>query len=312
LKRLTAYPRKRIVFAGVGVGVAAVVATGVALATTFTNAGSISITDAPPKPTTATPYPSPIAVSALVGQITDVNVSMNGLTHSAPDDIDVLVTNPGGGKVIIMSDAGDTFPVSQAITLTFDDAASGSLPDTTMLSGGTFKPTNYGTSGTDDPFCFGEPLDESGFPAPAPASPYSSALSAFNTQAPNGTWNVYVTDDCAGGTGSFAGGWTVDIATNPTGVTVTSLTSAPAKSGVTVRWRTSSEAQIAGFNVYRANTKLNKRLIGARHAGVAHGSAYSLLDRGVRKGASYTYRLQVVGLDGKRSWYGATAIYLAS
>jgi subtilisin-like proprotein convertase family protein len=290
---------------------AAVVATGVALATSFTNAGTITITDLPPKPTKATPYPSAIAVSGLVGQITDVNVSLNGLTHSAPDDIDALVTSPGGGKVIVMGDAGDTFPVSQAITLTFDDAASGSLPNTTMLAAGTFKPTNYGSSGADDPFCTGEPLDESGFPAPAPASPYSSALSAFNQQAPNGTWNLYVTDDCPGGTGTFAGGWTVDIATNPTGVAVAGLTSRAASGGVSVRWRTTSETDIAGFNVYRATTKLNKRLIEARHPGRRQGGAYSLIDRAVRKGAVYTYRLQVVGLDGKRTWFGATAIHLA-
>ena len=309
MRGLTGFPKRCLIV--VCVLLAAVVATGVALAVTFTNSGAISITDAVPKPTKATPYPSAIAVSGLAGTITDVNVTLNGLTHSAPDDIDVLVTSPGGGKVLVMSDAGDTFPVSQAINLTFDDSASSSLPDSTSLSGGTYKPTNHGSTGADDPFCVGEPDETTaGFPTPAPASPYSSALSAFQGQVANGTWNIYVTDDCAGGTGSFASGWTLDITMGPTAVTVAGLTSWPVKGGVRVHWRTSVETQIAGFNVYRANAKLNKRLISARHAGVARGDAYSLVDRKVRKGGTYTYRLQVVGLDGKRSWFGATSIQL--
>lgn len=292
--------------------VAGAVTVGVAFGTPFTNAATITISDPMgSNPVAASPYPSPIAVSGLVGQISDVNVTFNDFTHSAPDDVDALVTSPGGGKVIVMSDAGDTNPVNSAIDLTFDDAAASSLTDTGTLTSGTFKPSNYGSSGADDPFCTGEP-DPDAFVSTAPAGPYSSTLAAFNTQSPNGTWNLYIVDDCDGASGSIAGGWTVDITTNPTGVAVAGLTSRAVKAGVSVRWTTSSETAIAGFNVYRANAKLNKRLIGARHSGLARGGAYSVVDRAARKGGVYTYRLQVVGLDGKKSWFGATSIHVAS
>jgi subtilisin-like proprotein convertase family protein len=299
--------RKRLVAVAIAIG--ALTVTAVALAATFTNATPIAIGDAGTKPTPASPYPSAIAVSGLTGTIGDVNVTLNNFTHSAPDDVDVLVTSPAGGKVLIMSDAGDTFPVSQSSNLTFDDGAPTSLPDDTAITAGAYKPSNYGSSGGSDPFCTGEP-DPEVFPAPAPGPTYSAALAAFNTQAPNGTWNIYITDDCAGGSGSFAGGWTLDITTTPTAVTVASLTSEPVKGGVRVRWRTSAETQIAGFNVYRAKARLNQHLIAARHSGLAQGSGYTLVDRAARKGRTYTYRLQVVGLDGKGTWFGATSIHL--
>src|SRR5262249_17272527 len=46
--------------------------------------GAITINDAAP----ATPYPSNCVISGLSGAITDVNVLINGLSHTYPDDID--------------------------------------------------------------------------------------------------------------------------------------------------------------------------------------------------------------------------------
>ena len=292
-------------------GVAGVVAS-TALAATFPASAPITIGDAGAKPTKASPYPSSISVGGLGGTITDVNVTLNGFRHEGPDDVDVLVASPTGTPVLLMSDAGDDYPLVTGIDLVFDDGASQQLPDKTQLSAGTYRPTNYGSSGADESFCASEP-DPEAFPAPAPSAPYSGALSTFVGQSPNGIWNLYVTDDCIGSHGTIASGWTLDVATNvPTAVGVSRFTSRPARGGVRVTWRTSSEARIAGFNVYRARSKLNKRLIAARHAGLARGDAYALLDRTARRGGTYTYRLQVVCLDGRKTWFGATSIRLAS
>ena len=300
--------RPRKLHLGILLVVAAGVAVTAALATSFQNGGLITINDL----STATPYPSQIAVSGLVGPITDVNVTLKSFRHSAPDDVDVLVTSPGGGKVVLMSDAGDLSAVSPGIDLTFDDDATISLPDESHIDPNTYKPTNYGTSGPGESGCEGEALDENGFPGAAPSAPYSSTLAAFNTQPPNGTWNLWVDDDCLDGTGFFDNGWSVDIQTNPTGVAVARLTSRPVPSGVSVRWTTSAETEIAGFNVYKGLAKLNKRLVSARHPGSARSATYTVIDRAVREGGTYTYRLQVVGLDGKKAWFGATSIRLAS
>ncbi|MGA9768898.1 MAG: HYR domain-containing protein [Blastocatellia bacterium] len=146
----------------------------------------------------ATPYPSNISVSGQTGLVTSVTLTLNNLSHTFPDDIDILLVGPGGQNAIVMSDVGSSTPVS-GITLTLDDAAANSLPDTGPLVSGTFKPTNAG--GVDI------------FPAPAPPLSGGSALSIFNGTDPNGTWSLYIRDDTGTESGSLAGGWCLSIMT---------------------------------------------------------------------------------------------------
>jgi hypothetical protein len=81
--------------------------------------------------------------------------------------------------------------------------------------------------------------------------------------------------------------------------------------GTVVRWRTASELDAAGFNVYRAwharRTRLNRRLVPA--VGGAAGHAYRWLDRGARRTGS-RYWIQAVNLDGSFSWFGPAAARL--
>ena len=148
--------------------------------------------------TTASIYPSNASVAGLVGPITDVNVTLTGLTHTFPDDIDILLVAPSGASATIMSDAGAGLDVS-SINLTLDDQAPTALPDASQLTTGTFQPANYVTPDS--------------FPAPAPPSfGTGSALSAFNGSDPNGTWSLYLVDDTVGDTGSLTG-WTLAVTT---------------------------------------------------------------------------------------------------
>src|SRR6185369_4018183 len=128
----------------------------------FANSSSITI----PSGATASPYPSTISVSGLAGVVTKVTVSLFGLSHTFPDDVDILLVSPAGQKVMLMSDAGGGTDISNAI-LFFDDAASTTLPNTNAIGSiGTYLPTDF------EP---GETL-----PGPAPAGPYSATLSSFN------------------------------------------------------------------------------------------------------------------------------------
>ena len=161
---------------------------------TFTNAAPITINDN----SAATPYPSNIAVSGLSGTILKVTVKLNGVSHTFPDDIDVLLVGPGG-NLIIMSDVGGSTAVT-GITLTLDDAAAAGLPDAGPLVSGTFKPTNIGAG------------DAFAAPAPAPSA-NTTFSSTFNGTSPNGTWSLYVVDDLGGDTGSIATGWQLIIST---------------------------------------------------------------------------------------------------
>jgi len=82
---------------------------------------------------------------------------------------------------------------------------------------------------------------------------------------------------------------------------------------VILKWRTTTEAQIAGFNVYRKMkngqwTMENGQLIQAKQAGNVSGAGYRFRDLKVKQGASYQYRLQVVYLDGRTEWAGLVKV----
>jgi subtilisin-like proprotein convertase family protein len=164
----------------------------------FSNTAPITINDSASPPTAATPYPSNLAVSGLTGNIVGVTVTLTNLSHTFPDDIDVLLVGPTGASALLMSDVGGSTAASN-ITLTFDDNAVASLPDTGPLVSGTFKPTDVGTGDT--------------FPAPAPAPTGNTLLSIFNGTNPNGTWKLYVVDDAPSNAGSIAGGWSLNLLT---------------------------------------------------------------------------------------------------
>ncbi len=167
---------------------------------TFANTASIN---AGPPAGAGSPYPSDIFVSGLPGNILDVNVTLHSVNHNRPDDLDILLVGPLGQSVILTSDAcGNLNP--NGANFTFDDEASGPLPDTdggTPCPTGTYQPWNYSGS------------DNDGYFAPAPAGPYGSTLSVFDGTNPNGTWSLYVVDDNDSYGGPISGGWSLIIET---------------------------------------------------------------------------------------------------
>ena len=88
---------------------ALVVAAAPAAAVVFSNTGAITMPDPNcTDPDIASPYPSNIVVSGLTGTITDVNVTLTGITHPFEGDIEVLLVGPSGGSqnITLLSDAG--------------------------------------------------------------------------------------------------------------------------------------------------------------------------------------------------------------
>jgi Ca2+-binding RTX toxin-like protein len=184
--------------------------------TTFANSGPILIPDSGP----ALPYPSTINVSGLSAAVTDVDVTLNNVTHTFPDDIDVLLVGPRGQNVIVMSDAGGFDPIADT-TLSFDDSAAAFVPDDTTPAPGAYKPTDSVETGEENDT----------FSAPAPGGPYSEELAAFNGTDPNGTWSLYVFDDAPPDSGDIEG-WSLRIAV------AAPTTAAPTISGDAVNNRT--------------------------------------------------------------------------
>lgn len=190
---------------------------------TFTNSAAISVpgsgTSGP-----AAPYPSTIFVSGPIGgAITDVNVILDGVTHTFPDDLDVLVVSPFGDAVLIMSDACGADDIN-GFFWRFDDEAAAPMTDSTLTGCFPFdvQPTNYGTGDT--------------FEGSAPAGPYAGSLSAFDNENPNGTWRLFVMDDVASDIGTINDGWELEITTEPYEILIPATgTSGPADPYPSVR-----------------------------------------------------------------------------
>ncbi len=161
----------------------------------YTSTGAITITS-PTNGAPALPYPSVIDVAGLTGSVSKVAVTLNNLSHTFAQDLDIMLVGPAGQKVILMSDAGGAFAINNA-TLNFDDAATAGLPFNTLISSGTYRPTNY--------------VSADSWPPPAPAGAFSTALSAFNGTSPQGQWSLYVVDDTLGDEGNIAGGWSLNF-----------------------------------------------------------------------------------------------------
>jgi len=175
----------------------------------FTNSSAISINDTGSPPTVADLYPSTISIAGVDSgeTITHVSVTLYGLTHTYPSDLDIVLEGPDGQLSMLMSQVGGTatkLPVSN-LTLTLDDSAANSLPLDSALTPGTFKPTRLNPT---LPFEFSSP-------APAGSANAPATLSVFNGANPNGTWSLFVLDDSSPDSGSIPLGWSMSVETIP-------------------------------------------------------------------------------------------------
>jgi hypothetical protein len=183
------------------------------VATQFCNAdGTITIPSTGSSPVAAAPYPSNVIVSGLTGTITGMRVTLFDAQHGNPDDVDILLVGPGGQNIILMSDAGGGAGLDAAATMTFSDAAPEQLSDTSVISTGAYRPSNFST--VTDTFAAGAPPAPYGNPGPGAPPPNSATLaSIFNGTDPNGTWRLYVSDDTASSNGGTISGWCLEIGT---------------------------------------------------------------------------------------------------
>jgi len=161
----------------------------------------------------STPYPSTINVSGEVGTITNLAVTLHGMSHTYPGDVNVLLVGPGGQAVILMSDTVGNNPMTD-LTFTLSDQAYYPLPRSSPLLDGTFRPTDDAPNHTNPAYAF---------PSPAPAPPFSTILGTFDGLSPNGTWSLYVYDGGTDNGGQISGGWSLAITTVSPPLTITSI-----------------------------------------------------------------------------------------
>ncbi len=192
---------------------------------TFSNSTKIDIPASGNTSGNSSPYPSQITVSNVTGNVKKVTVALNGISHSSPDDIDILLVGPTGKALVLMSDAGGNPDITN-LTITFDDAALSQLQDTGLIASNnavvSFLPTNHPTSV--DNFLNPAPSTyENPGPQLSGSNPGTARLSVFNGLDPNGIWKLFIRDDNSGDIGSIANGWTLNITTEPTDTTAPTL-----------------------------------------------------------------------------------------
>ncbi|HUS90309.1 MAG TPA: proprotein convertase P-domain-containing protein, partial [Phycisphaerae bacterium] len=141
-------------------------------------------TDVPKSIVDNTTTTSIAVVGGLVGQVRDVNVTLN-ITHTYCGDLDVFLIGPTGVSVELFTDVGGSG--NNFTNTTLDDEAADSITAGTAPFTGSFRPEGL--------------------------------LSGFDGLAANGTWTLSVTDDAGADQGTL-NSWSLTIETGePTAVT---------------------------------------------------------------------------------------------
>jgi subtilisin-like proprotein convertase family protein len=139
-------------------------------------------------------YPLTFDLSAIPAgvKVSDVQLILL-LSHTFPDDLNVVLQAPNGNSVLVMANAGGSLDITN-VTLAFTDSASASLPDNTQIAIGTYKPTAYNTS-----------AEVPGVVAPGPPPPYGATFDTLYGQDVRGIWKLWIYDDADLDGGSIRG-----------------------------------------------------------------------------------------------------------
>ena len=112
------------------------------------------------------------------------------LSHTFPDDLEMVLQSPSGTTAIVMADAGGSADLVNT-ALVFRDTAASLPPDGTLISSGSYRP---GASGRT-------------LAMTTPAGPHGTAFSVFDGEPVAGIWRLWIPDDyLAGDGGSVVGG----------------------------------------------------------------------------------------------------------
>ncbi len=149
------------------------------------------------------------------GVVTSTSITLAGLSHSFPDDLDILLYAADPLRnLLFMSDVGSTTDIVNQ-TLTFSDDAAVNLPDGSApaIVSGSYRPTNFDVTETNANFGLAVPLIVAG---PGGAA---TLASAFNGATLAGAWTLAVRDDAGADVGGLTS-WALNFSTSGTSTTI--------------------------------------------------------------------------------------------
>jgi hypothetical protein len=137
-----------------------------------------------------------------------MTITINGFTHTWPDDVDMVVLSPSGVGYSFLSDIGGGNSIN-GVTYTISDAAPAAFT-TGFNASGTYRPTDFLSD------AYGAIPFPVQYPAPAAGATFSSVFGGLNA---NGQWRLYVIDDFFIDAGTISGGWSINFAVPVPGCT---------------------------------------------------------------------------------------------
>jgi hypothetical protein len=151
-------------------------------------------------------------------RIVDIQIVLNGLFHTFPDDLDFLLIGRNGVAFEFWSDAGGGSDLENANFHigTIADAGAGFLPDTGGIAPGNYKPTDYNSGDLEDGAHWGlSPSITINHPqGSAPSGATFASTFGGVWESGIGNWNLYIRDDAGGDTGHLTEwGFTLEINT---------------------------------------------------------------------------------------------------
>ncbi len=176
-----------------------------------TNSDAITIPSDAPANASIFPTTLTFAATSIPTPPTALRVTLTGLTHSFPNDLDIFLMAPNGQVAVVMSDAGGSGPGVSNVDLTFSDAASSAVPD--GPASGTYLPTDI-TVGDPDTL------------PPGMVGPLASNLNALLAGGTEGEWKLFVSDD-TGGEGGGLTSWSLEFDYTPGPIGKVKVTVAP-------------------------------------------------------------------------------------
>ena len=125
-------------------------------------------------------------------------MTIAGLTHPNPDDLDVMLVGPTGVSIVLMSDSGGETDLDNMFIRFVNPPFFGqSLPDDDPIDGQDYFPGDF-----DD--------GDDTFPDPAPDPGDETDFSVFVGTPVAGGWSLYVVDDSTGESGEIDE-WAMEI-----------------------------------------------------------------------------------------------------
>jgi subtilisin-like proprotein convertase family protein len=269
-------------------------------ATVFSNTTSITINDN----AISSVYPSNINVAGMVGVITNVEVTINNLSHTWVHDVSIILQAPTGQSLLLQSGTADNMAANN-LTYTISDLASTQFSSSAIwANNGSYKPTSY----------FWDI-----WPAPAPPTP--PGIGTYNTPGPfgfmtetfnstfgglnpNGTWKLFVADFASGDAGMISGGWSINIVTSLiTPVTLHYFNAVKKNNIAQLNWKVANEKNIAKYSIEHSTNNIDFEIVGEVKCSVnsTGENEYTFANSLIKNSVNY-YRLKMIDNDHKFSF----------